>query len=804
MQKLNIKKYSHYLIFSGLFLLYAISNYRWLLENKLSVSYDEGIHLWTGLRFAKAFINPTHGVLYELFHANTTHWPPLFHFTAGIFNAIFGTAHVVSVMTNMLFFLLLLVSLYLIGKKVSGTYAGIMATVMVSFYPIIYGHSRLFLLDFALTALVSFSVYCLISTENFKNLRWSIMFGIAVVMGMLTKWSYVIFILPLFLYVATISLCGKNGKEALVRTKRILIGGLSIGLMGYILCTDKDMLLLRYLKSALDTHDFGFVQGMQWFVLALSNNMLSFFFFILFIVCLGLFYIKSNSEQKTFITIWYLIPIVALSFIKWKQPRFFLPVLPCFALMSAVGLDAIKNRKIKDVALVVIFIVGLAQFFNISFNQDINTRIDFFPYKIRDFRLIYKPYMASTDYEIVAAAPSLKTGWAHTAIAKSIASYTSKLREHPLIVGTIYSEKNMHFETLFSSGVMKYYMQRELMESNIVLSNSLAVTFYTREFSERISDMQAIVYISKNNRWPSLKEMDSFFKGNARFINDPWYNSTEDNRFSNLISHKEGFELVDRIELPEGYYANIYIYNIPQIEKGSTLIKIFNGKAKIFYKGKEITEGIGISHAFVHEDITYSYKDAVWDYNVISPYKVSMVGKWHRLGISQWITVSMDPDMQDVIEIKTEMTSRNDLSLDDCYVNGSFSSDYKYYTWPFYMDKTRLGDIGMFSPVFDVLQPEPKYEDYEVFGFYENVEKDLPALLFKFLDTGFPFSTGISNTDYHDNARCIYGSLYCHPLKIEISAGRVEQIMNIQISLLDKLAPEITMEKIEQRPIFHE
>ena len=95
-------KKSHLFIIISLWLFYAINNYFWLSQNKLSISYDEGIHLWTNLRFVDAFISPEHNRFNALLHANTTHWPPLFHFTASLFNMIFGVSYTVSVMTNML------------------------------------------------------------------------------------------------------------------------------------------------------------------------------------------------------------------------------------------------------------------------------------------------------------------------------------------------------------------------------------------------------------------------------------------------------------------------------------------------------------------------------------------------------------------------------------------------------------------------------------------------------------------------------------------------------------------------------
>jgi len=294
-------KKSHLFIIISLWLFYAINNYFWLSQNKLSISYDEGIHLWTNLRFVDAFISPEHNRFNALLHANTTHWPPLFHFTASLFNMIFGVSYTVSVMTNMLFFALLIVSLYLIGKKIHSPSAGILASSIVSLYPIIYGYSRLFLLDFALTSVVTFSVYCLIKTDRFKDLSWSIIFGISAGLGMLTKWSYLFFILPLFLYVAIESLRDKEKQLSLDRIKNFLmtvVVSFIISSVWYVLNIERVGFALYRFKRCIENPVFQPLEGIQWFILTFNNNMLSFLFFLLFIICAAMFYTRKNKNES--------------------------------------------------------------------------------------------------------------------------------------------------------------------------------------------------------------------------------------------------------------------------------------------------------------------------------------------------------------------------------------------------------------------------------------------------------------------------------------------------------------------------
>ncbi|MBU1912199.1 MAG: glycosyltransferase family 39 protein, partial [Candidatus Omnitrophica bacterium] len=494
-------KRSHRVILGALFLFYAVNNYIWLSQNKLPVSYDEGIHLWTSLRFVRAFLHPAHSIFYELIDANTTHWPPLFYFIASLFNLIFGLSYIVSVMTNMLFFLILIVSLYLIGKKLYSPFIGVLSATILSFYPIIYGHSRLFQLDFALTAIVTLSIYCLISTDRFRSLLWSIIFCISAAIGMLIKWSYIIFILPLVLYMIIACLSDSKIRDFLYRLKKLLIALAISFIIPSLWYIKRNRGILSHLRIAFENTSIPTFENIRCLILSFNNSILSFIFFLLFIVCLAIFYIKSKSKFKVFFTIWSFIPLILLSFIKFKQARFFMPVLPCFALISAIGIDLIGNKRVKNIVVIFVFSTGLMQYFNSSFTYRIDEK-NKFRSKDKNINILYKPYLEGV-YSIIGAAPPRRIDWRQEDIAKSFAGHIQELKDYPFIMGIIWDENNIGLNNLFANRVMNYYVIKELMRSDAVLSGEIALAMNqkdeTKKFLDFITDMQGVVYISKNS-----------------------------------------------------------------------------------------------------------------------------------------------------------------------------------------------------------------------------------------------------------------------------------------------------------------
>lgn len=819
-------KKNHLLIITSLFLFYAINNYFWLSQNQLPISYDEGIHLWTNLRFVRAFIYPAHHRLYELLHANTTHWPPLFYFTAFLFNIIFGTSYIVSVMTNMLFFALLIISLYLIGKEIHSSSVGILAVIIASLYPIIYGHSRLFLLDFALTAVVTFSIYCLIKTDRFRNLFWSVIFGISAGLGMLTKWSYLFFILPLFIYIAIISLRDIKKEKHLLMA--ILISFL-IGSIWYVMNIERVGFALGHFKRGIGRHVYHPLEEIQWIVLTFNNNMLSFLFFLLFIICAAIFYIRINSKSKTFVTIWYSIPLLAISFVKWKQARFLMPILPCFALISAMSLGSIKNRKFKNVLVGFIFIIGLVQYFNISYNDKITKRMEIYNRHLKTINIFYRPELEGT-YSIIGASPPHKTSWRHIDLVKSFVSHIQELDGYPFMAGIIYDEDacNIGLNNLFANRVMNYYLIRELIKSDVTLLGEISLALNqkdeTKRFIEFIADMQGIVYISKKNMWPTLDDSDFFLNKKSQIVQSrrnkaidnpqlffrnkwqailrlednttkPWrlffgnrlriakilrYRLMNDQRLFGLINSREKFSFIDRVKLPYGYYANVYLYNIPEIRKDNLAIKIFNGKVKMFYKEKELTKATGITFFFTYNNKTYTYADAIWDYHTISPYQIRVISEWPDPGIKQVILVSADLNKKNTVNISVTLESQKDIKLDHWHMDSLMSNVYKEWICPF--SQGIFKEIPIFSVPCIYEQGNIRYAVPNIAGIKTHMNNSLPAVLFMCSDDiDTPVCSDLHNTGYYHNARCLRVAASS---KIELKKGSPKKCLDMDIVLM--------------------
>src|SRR3989338_1335325 len=178
--------------FSPLFLLlvltvfHGINNFIWLHLDQQIPFDDDASHLSRALQCLKILKQPSWDMIGQLMNLGNF-YPPFFHICMAVFNFLFGPSMNVALMANLPFIALLLFSIYAIGKEINGQQTGLLAAFLVMMYPYVFGLSKMSLPDFAMMAIVSFSVYCLISTEHFSSRVFSLALGISMGLGMLTK-----------------------------------------------------------------------------------------------------------------------------------------------------------------------------------------------------------------------------------------------------------------------------------------------------------------------------------------------------------------------------------------------------------------------------------------------------------------------------------------------------------------------------------------------------------------------------------------------------------------------------------------
>jgi hypothetical protein len=124
----------------------------------------------------------------------TGFYPPLFHTVTAVFYALFGVSDDAARLANLPATAILMGSTYCIGRRLATPLAGAVAAMLVAFYPLMVWLSREPLLDYWLVALVALAFAVLLESGGFENRRLSILFGVVCGFGMLTKWTFAVFL----------------------------------------------------------------------------------------------------------------------------------------------------------------------------------------------------------------------------------------------------------------------------------------------------------------------------------------------------------------------------------------------------------------------------------------------------------------------------------------------------------------------------------------------------------------------------------------------------------------------------------
>lgn len=314
-------------------------------------------------------------------------WPTLVPFIAASISFLFKDILFGIRFSNMIYFSIIVIACYLIGKNLYNKEAGLLSAILVSFYPAIFGSSRKFGLDFPLVAIVVTSFYFLIKTEKFKNPYYSIIFGLCSGIGTLVKFQFLI-----FLFAPSIYILYQSFREDRYKLKKffllffiLILGSLisSIWWRNLFLPAGRRDVLLRlsYPLRMIAYHRYDiFIKALRLSIRGMFLN-LSPIFFVMFVGSI-FFYFRNMNKNKYLLFIWIIIPYICFTFVllwgigdKFRPPEFrhLFPIYPAISLFSAIGWleSPVSKKSIKILTIIFFLLTGISQFFILSYYTEL-------------------------------------------------------------------------------------------------------------------------------------------------------------------------------------------------------------------------------------------------------------------------------------------------------------------------------------------------------------------------------------------------------------------------------------------------
>lgn len=368
---------------------HAAGNYLWIKSDNDSLGADIAHHL----------INKN--ILYHRLCAVLSSPPPAFkktmpffaeskspaYFLTSVFNLVFGNNSFVTRLSGIFYLIILILSVYLIGKRIHSKNAGILSACMVTLYPSIWGISRLYHIDLALIAVCALCFLFLLYTDKPGNFFYSIFFGILSGIAIYIKPQVMIFLAGPFL-----SLLIKDlASSARDRTVGILIGKVMKAVFALAL-----IWLVSYpwwhghwgwVRENLLLHTFYGGAGQPaperfsgfYILRSFSPEWLLFYarsaliyitpaFCAIFI--LAIFFLRRGQglKNKSELLLWIIIPYLIFTFTAVKEDRYIFPSYPAVALISACFIAGIRNIAKRKALIFILLSVGVIQYIFLSFS----------------------------------------------------------------------------------------------------------------------------------------------------------------------------------------------------------------------------------------------------------------------------------------------------------------------------------------------------------------------------------------------------------------------------------------------------
>lgn len=372
LQILNFFK-KDYIILFIIFLALSVSNLIWLKIDIRPPHWDASNHLMHSLAYFKPLINPSIGEINN-FLLGYVYYPPFVYWITSVFYLFFGKGEDIAVLSNIVFFAVLIFSTYGIGKQLWDRKVGLLSALVVSVTPVILSQSREYQLDFPLTAMVALSFYLLLKTEKFKERGYSIFLGVISAFGFLTKWTFPSFLLiPLAYFVLLIVISD-------IREKKFSKGrwlNIFLSLLIFLVLADP-----WYIKNAIFLKsDFlinvqtGIGEGdPQTFLPSLFYYLKSFTIYhtrilllLPFLVGLLFTLLSKKNFKKNLILILFLISgWLILSLYSNKDTRFMEPLMPAVAIIVSFWVFRL-SRKLSLVFTAILILISIFNFWTISF-----------------------------------------------------------------------------------------------------------------------------------------------------------------------------------------------------------------------------------------------------------------------------------------------------------------------------------------------------------------------------------------------------------------------------------------------------
>lgn len=349
----------------------AVCNLIWTTTDLRPPHWDMGRHLWTSLFYLNSFKQGHYfGLITEY-----RYYPPFVYWVTVPFYLVIGLSDRVAILSNIFFIGVLAFSTYGLGKELWSRRVGLLAAITVLGFPMLVSQFKEYQVDAPLTAIVALALYLLIKTKEFSDRRFSVILGVAIGFGMLTKWT---FLFPLFLpllYAVGLGLYRAYKKRdwAVVgNIAFVAIIAYAIAGVWYVINHQQILIDLTVNNGGAAAREGDPLVGSSaanlWYFWNLLNTQVYLVPLLAFVtgVVVSSKHWKKQGSRILYPLLLVISTYLIFTFVSNKDARYTLPLLSGVALIAVWWVDLLK-AKWRNGASIVIALYGIVTFLAVSF-----------------------------------------------------------------------------------------------------------------------------------------------------------------------------------------------------------------------------------------------------------------------------------------------------------------------------------------------------------------------------------------------------------------------------------------------------
>jgi len=297
--------------------------------------------------------------------------PPLMEILMSFYYRIFGLTTKNELVINTLFLIILLISVYKIGEHMYNKQIGILSSIFINSFCIIIIISKRAAREFPLLSILALTFWMLLKTDYFRDRKFSLLFGLALGLTSLVKYSFIVYVLPMSLYIIySLKFVYNNfyNKKHKKISKKILtnifialiiffIISLSWYLVHFLGVFNEMKYRLYEDPTEAGKLDLDLLSNITYHYKAMLNYNIGFLFTILF--TLGIIYKflnKSKFEEKLLITT-FMIPYLFFIFMPIKAIYHLVPIYFVIPIITTEFIFKLKKLRLSLFIILLLFSV---------------------------------------------------------------------------------------------------------------------------------------------------------------------------------------------------------------------------------------------------------------------------------------------------------------------------------------------------------------------------------------------------------------------------------------------------------------